>query len=208
MNRSNGHEEPKYMLSDEQQYKALRDEILSNFTRIYTLLCAELTAGSAIIWRITSITDRDEQFILLVLIQILIAVGVFMTRSFYNDIFKISGYIIVFFEGNKFGWEQRVSRLDSIRLDRKSAKELRLPFSPLESTVSMLIYSVMAVASLVVGYFKVGQSSETLIIMTSIFIVTTGLIIWFRCNVPKLARIWIQIWERIADQEKHEQQTM
>lgn len=208
MKKSNGHEEPKYMLSDEQQYKALRDEILSNFARIYILLCAELTAGSAIIWRITSTKDRGEQFILLVLIQILIAVGVFMTRSFYNDIFKISGYIVVFFEGHKFGWEQRVSRLDSIRLDRKSAKKLRLPFSPLERTVSMLIYSVMAIASLVVGYFKVGQSREALIIVIGIFIVTMGLIIWFCCNVSKLARIWIQIWRRIEDQEKNEQQTV
>ena len=138
--------------SDLHQYKALRDEILALLNRAFTLMAAELGAVAAILWRTITISPQPsiEKATLLSIALLLISIGIYITASLYNDAFKISAYIAVFLEDESPGWEQRVLHADFLR-DIRPRNVNAPPSSPLDTSVTILIYNILA-------FIKIGRA--------------------------------------------------
>jgi hypothetical protein len=86
------------MIKPQDEYKALRDEMMNLFTRVWVVLVAMLTAFGTLSLRAH---DRDDEQVLVVLLilSVCLIAGVISIITLYNNIYSIGSYIAVFLDG-------------------------------------------------------------------------------------------------------------
>jgi hypothetical protein len=95
------------MIEDKEEYKALRDEMINLFTRVFVVLVAIFTAYATLSLKAIEQSDPKQMLAVLLVLSAFLVVGILLILAFYSNIYSIGSYIAVYFEGGKAHWHLR-----------------------------------------------------------------------------------------------------
>lgn len=95
------------MVEDKDEYKALRDEMLNLFTRVFVVLVAIFTAYITLSLKAIDQYDPKQMLLILVILSAFLILGILLILAFYSNIYSIGSYIAIYLEGDKVRWHLR-----------------------------------------------------------------------------------------------------
>lgn len=90
------------------EYKTLRDEMISIFQRIFLVFTAEVAAN--VLLTLTFLNARNDlslKGLLALFVGLLLMVGLFLSIILYRAIYRVGSYIVVYLE-DEDGWHYRM----------------------------------------------------------------------------------------------------